>query len=691
MKNKLILVLLCSGWVFFSITDLYARPLSKEDIISLSKMDYRGRIEQSLDLSDDGNDVLFITCDQNYEQHENDSGALYYFNPNLKQTITLLKLDVACHKSGVHWSSNKNEFYVHTKISNTSFLKTFILSDNKVSERESQVFDSYDIHLFSPNRKFLALLKDEKELLVINLVSGEKVKFENLPKMIRVRGLNYINFFTNGDFVFVHQTNASFEFYKCTFNVGEVVLLATWLLPENINYLLDFIVCNENIYFHVNYKYSYSKPQLFKIDLSSNNKKAEVVRSFDTTVSIIDDKEDILLLEDFPKTYESKITGIDSASGQIKFSHQLSHSWNGLLSDHLRFHNHVAVYIGSQLERPFPEIIYEDFRNNHTYKLTDFSKDIIAGIELPSLEPISFMTSDGFEVTGYVMGLSKENKKPLIVAVQGGPHVWEPPSPYYMIHSIPYYMFLKEQGFSVLLLNPRGGWDNYSLDPIQMYGADWPKKAVKDMEEAVDYLKTKLGAKISKIGVTGQSAGGFFTAWAMTLSSMVDAAMPVSAGYDIYNSIFQDKNGDQYRNLLELEWKWPYGAYWPRIAPEIIPNYVPMDIQKRMFEAWKKAGTPILPMSEFNELNPIENVQNLKAATLMIHTGKDHSECHPDFAKNFYNKIKKFQNEGVLASDDPLKYQLVIYENENHVIEDPKNMEDFMDRSVEFFKKYLVE
>ena|SRR3989344_3781936 len=105
---------------FFTLTQAVsalAKPLDKENLIRFTRAEYRGRIEQSVDLTDDGK-ALFIVCNMHKQQDgTQDSGKIYYFNPLLGQPKSVLDVEDKCHKSQVYWANENNKFYLKPKSS----------------------------------------------------------------------------------------------------------------------------------------------------------------------------------------------------------------------------------------------------------------------------------------------------------------------------------------------------------------------------------------------------------------------------------------------------------------------------------------------------------------------------------------------------------------------------------------------
>lgn len=141
--------------------------------------------------------------------------------------------------------------------------------------------------------------------------------------------------------------------------------------------------------------------------------------------------------------------------------------------------------------------------------------------ETGTLSPYRWETTDGLEIEGWLHLPEGPGPHPLVVFVHGGPvastrSTWTPVSllrPY-----------LAEQGYAMLLPNPRGstgrGQSFTSAVVGDMGGAD-----ALDITSGVSALVDAGLADPERVGVIGGSYGGFMTSWLVTQVDVFAAAV----------------------------------------------------------------------------------------------------------------------------------------------------------------------
>ena len=141
------------------------------------------------------------------------------------------------------------------------------------------------------------------------------------------------------------------------------------------------------------------------------------------------------------------------------------------------------------------------------------------------VERVTWPSTDGLEIQGWLLRPCAPPPFPLILDVHGGPvgH-WKPA---FLIRRMVYVPLLLRHGFAVFLPNPRGSSGR---------GQEFARKVLGDLggADAVDLLRG-LDALIERgvadsrrIGVIGTSYGGFMAAWLITQCDRFAAAVAVS-------------------------------------------------------------------------------------------------------------------------------------------------------------------
>jgi dipeptidyl aminopeptidase/acylaminoacyl peptidase len=244
--------------------------------------------------------------------------------------------------------------------------------------------------------------------------------------------------------------------------------------------------------------------------------------------------------------------------------------------------------------------------------------------------------SGGTRVQGWLMypaDYDAHKQYPLIVYVHGGPSWANLPS--WTNNASAYSEF----GYFVLMPNPRGslGEGEHFAQAIrnQMGYGD-----LDDILAGVDKVEKMLPIDDNRLGLTGWSYGGFMSMFAPTRTNRFKA-MVAGAGISNWQSYYGQNQIDQ--------WMIPFfgaslyddpGAY----AKSSAINFI------------KRTKTPAL-----------------------IVVGERDEECPAPQSFEYWHALKTL---GVPTT-------LVVYANEGHHIAQPKNQEDIMRRSLDWFAKYL--
>lgn len=130
---------------------------------------------------------------------------------------------------------------------------------------------------------------------------------------------------------------------------------------------------------------------------------------------------------------------------------------------------------------------------------------------LAAPELVSFPTFDGRDIPAFLFKPEGDGPFPVLVEIHGGP---ESQRRLQYSSAVPTDQFIQSLGIAVLSLNVRGS-TGYGKAYSHLDDKDLRLDAVKDAVAAVDWLRTRDDVIADRIGVMGQSYGGF-----MTLSSI---------------------------------------------------------------------------------------------------------------------------------------------------------------------------
>ncbi len=126
---------------------------------------------------------------------------------------------------------------------------------------------------------------------------------------------------------------------------------------------------------------------------------------------------------------------------------------------------------------------------------------------LAKMEPISFKSSDGLEIPGYLtipFGAEKKNL-PLVVLVHGGP---KGPRDYWGYNS--YAQILANRGYAVLQPNFRAS-GGYGKSFLNAGDREWGKKMQDDITWGVKHFIAEGVADKDRVAIMGGSYGGYAT------------------------------------------------------------------------------------------------------------------------------------------------------------------------------------
>jgi len=249
-------------------------------------------------------------------------------------------------------------------------------------------------------------------------------------------------------------------------------------------------------------------------------------------------------------------------------------------------------------------------------------------------------TSDAFQVQGWLM-LPKDydpaKKYPLIVEAHGGPAAAE--VAHWGGSSALNATAFSALGYFVLQPNPRGSFGQ-GEDFTQANRNDFGYGDLRDILAGVDAVEAKYPVDPNRVGLTGWSYGGFMTMFAVTQTQRFKAAV-AGAGISDWLSYYGENSIDQ--------WMMPYFGASVYDDPAIYAKSSAIDFVKQ-------ARTP----------------------TLLVVGDRD-GECPAPQSYEFWHALR----------DLHVPTQLVVYPNEGHGFVNPAHKRDVMERSVEWFERFM--
>ena len=292
-----------------------------------------------------------------------------------------------------------------------------------------------------------------------------------------------------------------------------------------------------------------------------------------------------------------------------------------------------VVAVAARTDRP-PEVIAWTF-GEEPRRLTGENDALLAEIELAAVERITFPSSDGTEIQGFVTkppGFEEGRRYPTILWIHGGPV-----SQFSTSFQSTWQLFAAN-GYLVVAANPRGSSGRGEAFSHAIW-ADWGNLDYEDVNAAVDHAIEQGWADPERLGVGGWSYGGILTNYVITKTTRFHAAVSGSSETE-YRAAY---GNDHY----QLEWELELGLPWEN--PEL-----------------------------YNRLSPISRVHHVTTPTLVLCGEKDWNVPLSQ-SENLYQSLRRL---GVPT-------QLIIYPGQSHGIRLPSFQKDRYERYVAWFDRFL--
>lgn len=249
------------------------------------------------------------------------------------------------------------------------------------------------------------------------------------------------------------------------------------------------------------------------------------------------------------------------------------------------------------------EIFLYDVENTVSKQLTTFNTSVLNNVLVSPPECFWFRSFDQLSVQGWIIkpaDFVAGTKYPLILVIHGGPHnmfgeVFEERM-----------QLLAANGYGVLYINPRGSTGYGQHFSSGTIGA-WGEGDYKDLMAGVDAAIEKYQwIDAQRLGVTGQSYGGYMTNRIITKTKRFKAAVADGsisnlisfAGTSLYHSLMESElQGSVYDNF-ELLWNCSPLKEIAEVSTPLLllhgetDNEVPLSQAEEMYVAVKKKGVP---------------------------------------------------------------------------------------------------
>ena len=262
-------------------------------------------------------------------------------------------------------------------------------------------------------------------------------------------------------------------------------------------------------------------------------------------------------------------------------------------------------------------------------------------VNIGKTEVVEWKAPDGKSIEGlltYPSGYQPGNRVPLLVIVHGGPAGVFLRT--FIGNASPYLVAaFASRGYALLRCNVRGS-SGYGRDFRYANRSDWGGSDYRDIMSGVDHLINKGVADPDRMGVMGWSYGGYMTSWVITQTKRFKAA---SVGAGVTNLMSFTGTAD---------------------IPSFVPDYFGGEYWE-VFDRWRTHSAMF-------------NVKGVSTPTLIQHGDAD-VRVPISQGYEFYNALKR-QNVPVT---------MVVYPRQPHGIQEPKMMQDAMQRNLDWFDRWI--
>ncbi|HEY2944838.1 MAG TPA: prolyl oligopeptidase family serine peptidase [Vicinamibacteria bacterium] len=182
------------------------------------------------------------------------------------------------------------------------------------------------------------------------------------------------------------------------------------------------------------------------------------------------------------------------------------------------------VYRANDSNHP-DDLYVADLTGQNERRLTRFNAAHLDGLELPAVERIAYKGADGWDIEAFLLkpaGWAPDGKYPMVMSVHGGPNG---------MHGYGWLFDLQcfaGRGYAVFMPNPRGS-SGYGEAFQRAIAGEWGGKAYVDIMNGVEaVLKGHPWIDRERMGVLGQSYGGFMTNWIVGHTTLFKAAVTMA-------------------------------------------------------------------------------------------------------------------------------------------------------------------
>lgn len=325
---------------------------------------------------------------------------------------------------------------------------------------------------------------------------------------------------------------------------------------------------------------------------------------------------------------------LDTASGEI----QSIETRPGVANASVHPSGEYLAHTWSNAENP-PEMWLRDRAGNKLRRLDSLQSDRFDYVKSSPPEQLTVTTRDGFSMQTMIykptdFEVGKATKKyPVLIHVYAGPQAPTVQNSWVRRSDL-WHRYLAEQGIVVMLCDNRSSLGRGNSDTWSIY-KNLGAVELRDLEDAVGWLKSQNWVDTDRLGIWGWSYGGYFTAYAMTHSKLFRAGI---SGAPV------------------TDWR----------------NYDSIYTERYM-------STPQLNPEGYRTSSVVEAAKDLHGRLLLIH-GEIDENVHMTNSLQFVHALQQANKS----------FDLMIYPSNRHGVTDPKQQFHMYQMMTNFLKRELV-
>ena len=270
------------------------------------------------------------------------------------------------------------------------------------------------------------------------------------------------------------------------------------------------------------------------------------------------DKQDLVIYDRQKKAFANLTEQEDLSIGEYRFSPDAKTVWftaevhgrnwlyradvaSGRVEAVLKTHNPSNIVVAPKggavhfhhQSAHFPKEIFTlDLQTGKTEQRTFINRDLLAGVELPPVEELSWKSNDGTTVWGFLMkppAFDPSKKYPLMLLVHGGPQGTFGDDFHFRWNA---EMFAAP-GYVVFMPNFRGS-TSYGEAYKDAITRHWGDRPYEDIMTGVDFVAAKFPfVDGSRIAMAGASYGGYMANWLAVQTPRFKAIVSHAGLWDI--------------------------------------------------------------------------------------------------------------------------------------------------------------